>query len=311
MTVEMSVIAISLNSRQLLRECLASVRAAEWRGHSYEVIVVDNGSTDGTIEMLRAEFPDARVIANRTNQGLCRAANQGAAIANGRLLLFLNDDTLIRGDALALLIDWSRGRPSLGMIGSRLLNTDGTDQFSSGRRFCTPSAAIFGRKSVLTRWFPNARWARRYLMSDRVHDHEPYEVDWLSAAAMAVTREAFDAAGGLPEELYYFSEQVFCLRVKRAGFGICLHPRSLVVHHEGAGSGVRTLRVRRHHIIAFHRAAHQWYCLRAGIGPYHPLRLAAAITLALRAAALVAIDAAVGLGSPKVGGHQPEGGVTL
>jgi len=314
MPVDLSVIIISLNSRAFLRECLASLAAADWRGYTHETIVVDNGSTDGTPAMLAEEFGDVRVCANAGNVGYCRAGNQGARVAGGRYLLFLNDDTVILGDALARLIEWADAHPRVGMIGSRLLNSDGTDQFSSGRRFSTPAAAIFGRKSILTRLFPNARWARSYLMSHELHSYEPYEVDWLSAAAMVVTRPAFDAVGGLVEDFYYFHEQVFCARVKRAGWSIYLDPLSRIVHHEGVGSGVRTVRVRRRHIQAFHQAALRWFCLHHNIGRYSPVRLAAAGALYGRAFVLMALESLkpeASASADQLRAGRPEGGVAL
>jgi len=312
-SVDASLIAISLNSRGFLRECIASIHAAQWRDITYEIIVVDNGSTDGTPAMLAAEYPEVRVMANPNNVGYCRAGNQGAAIACGRHLLFLNDDTLMIDDAIAALVEWADAHDA-AMIGSRLLNTDGTDQFSSGRRFTTPAAAFFGRKSVLTRLFPNATWSRRYLMSEFVDTKEPYEVDWLSAAAMMVRRDMFDRVAGLAEGFYYFHEQVFCARVKRAGGRVYLHPQSRIIHHEGAGSGVRTRRVRRRHITGFHAAALRWFCLHHDLGPLHPLRWIAAAALGTRAGLLVALDAlkpehAGTTAQLKAG--RPEGGVAV
>ena len=313
MSVDVSLIAISLNSKALLRECIQSIHAAQWRYATYEIIVVDNGSTDGTPAMLAADFPEVRVIANDRNVGFCKAGNQGAAIARGRHVLFLNDDTLMIDDAIAALVEWADANGA-EMIGSRLLNTDGTDQFSSGRSFTTPAATIFGRKSVLTRLFPNARWARQYLLSDKITSSEPYEVDWLSAAAMMVRRDAFERAGGLAEDFYYFHEQVFCARIKRDGGRVYLHPQSRIIHHEHVGSGVRTRRVRRRHIIAFHAAALKWFCLHHGLGPLHPIRFVAAAALYARATALALLDAirpehAATATQLKAG--RPEGGVAV
>lgn len=313
MSVDVSLIAISLNSRNMLVDCIRSIHAAEWRAISYEIIVVDNASIDGTTAMLAADFPEVRVIANAANVGFCKAGNQGAAIARGRHLLFLNDDTLMIDDAIAATVEWADANGA-AMIGSRLLNTDGSDQFSSGRSFTTPAAAIFGRKSVLTRLFPNARWARQYLLSDKIDSDQPYEVDWLSAAAMMVRRDAFDRAGGLAEDFYYFHEQVFCARVKRNGGKVYLHPQSRIIHHEHAGSGVRTRRVRRRHIIAFHTAALKWFCLHHELGPLHPVRLIAAAALYSRAGALALID---GLRpeqhstASQLNAGRPEGGVAI
>jgi hypothetical protein len=288
--VDVSVIAISLNSRRFLTECIASLRAAVWRTVTWELIVADNGSTDGTQQMLAREYPEVRVVANARNEGFCRAGNQGAGIARGRFLLFLNDDTIILDDAIARMVEWA-DRTDAAMIGSRLLNSDRTDQFSSGRRFTTPAAVAFGRKSALTRLFPNARWARSYLMSDALNGTEPYEVDWLSAAAMMVRRDVFESVGGLAEEFYYFHEQVFCARVKQAGYRVFLDPQSRIIHHEGAGSGVRTRHVRRRHIRAFHDAALQWFCLHHDLGRWHPMRLLAAAGLRARVWLLIVLDA--------------------
>ena len=313
MPVDVSLIAISLNSRAMLIDCIRSIHAAEWRAVTYEIIVVDNASSDGTTAMLAADFPEVDVIANDRNVGFCKAGNQGAAAANGRHLLFLNDDTLMVDDAIAALVEWADANDA-AMIGSRLLNTDGTDQFSSGRSFTTPAATIFGRKSVLTRLFPNAKWARQYLLSDRIDSREPYEVDWLSAAAMMVRRDAFERAGGLAEDFYYFHEQVFCARVKRAGGKVYLHPQSRIIHHEHAGSGVRTRRVRRRHIIAFHTAALKWFCLHHGLGPLHPVRWLAGAALYARAGALALIDGArseQAATATQLKAGRPEGGVAV
>ena len=313
MPVDVSLIAISLNSRAMLIDCIRSIHAAEWRAITYEIIVVDNASSDGTTAMLVADFPEVRVIANDRNVGFCKAGNQGAAIALGRHLLFLNDDTLMIDDAIAALVEWADANDA-AMIGSRLLNTDGSDQFSSGRSFTTPAATIFGRKSVLTRLFPKAKWARDYLLSDKINSRDPYEVDWLSAAAMMVRRDAFERAGGLAEDFYYFHEQVFCARLKRNGGKVYLHPQSRIIHHEHVGSGVRTRRVRRRHIMAFHAAALKWFCLHHELGALHPVRLIAGAALFARAVALALVDGArpeQTAAATQLKAGRPEGGVAV
>jgi GT2 family glycosyltransferase len=160
--------------------------------------------------------------------------------------------------------------------------------------------------------FPNAPWARRYLLSDRVDDAEPYQVDWISAAAMMVRREAFEKSGGLAEDFYYFHEMVVCSRCLKAGYTIWLHPQSKIVHYEGMGSGVRTRRVRRKHIERFHIAAFRWYCLHHGLGVFHPLRYMAAAVLTARAAALILADSFKPGPAPDRGEeNRPEGGVPV
>lgn len=310
--VDVSLIIISLNSRHFLVDCLRSIKSSEWRDVTYEVIVVDNGSTDGTVQMLPQEFPEVRLIANPRNFGYCKAGNQGAAIARGRYFMHLNDDILIVDDAFPKLVEWMDQNPLAGMIGSRLLNADGTDQFSSGRAFTTPMAALFGRKSVLTRLFPNAPWARNYLLSDRVNDPDPYEVDWLSAAAMMSRREAYFEVGGLAEDFYYFHEQVIAKRMIEKNWKSYLHPQSKIIHYEGVGSGVRTKRVRRRHIEAFHRAAHRWFAFHHNLSPLHPLQVLSGVLLAGRAGFLMAAETLKPDPLAKESDRgRPEGGVAI
>ncbi|MGH9628887.1 MAG: glycosyltransferase family 2 protein [Bryobacteraceae bacterium] len=312
--VDVSAIIISLNSRHFLKDCIESLQKAEWRDVSYEIIVVDNGSTDGTREMVRSDYPNVVLIANEHNAGYCRAGNQGGAAACGRYLLFLNDDILIIEDALPRLVEYMDEHPDAGMTGSRLLNIDGTDQFSSGRTYPTPMNALFGRKSLLTRLFPRAPWAKKYLLSHLVESDKPYEVDWLSAAAMMVRADVFHHIGGLAEDFYYFHEMVFCRRVQRSGFRIVLDPLSKIIHYEGAGSGIRTPRVRRRHIIAFHSAAIRWFCHHHGIAGSNPLRLIVSVVLWCRAGALLAMDLLrppAAQDARQLQSGRPEGGVAI
>jgi GT2 family glycosyltransferase len=227
--------------------------------------------------------------------------------------MFLNDDILILDDAIAKLVEWMDLHPEVGAIGSRLLNIDGTDQNSSGRTWPTPMNAIFGRKSLLTKLFPNAKWARQYLLSARTNEDEPYKVDWLSAAALMVRRGPYEAAARLDETFYYFHELVFCRRLEKAGYPSYLHPQSKIMHYEGAGSGLRTLRVRRKHVIAFHQGAYRWYCGHSELSPYNPLRLVVAAMLTARAALLVCIEYGRSwtYREKSVAETRPEGGTAL
>lgn len=311
-SVDVSAIIISLNSRHFLVDCIASLREAEWRGKTYEIIVVDNGSTDGTVAMLERDYPETQVVANRRNLGYCKAGNQGAESARGRYFLFLNDDILIVEDGLPKLVEFMDAHPTAGMVGSRLLNFDGTDQFSSGRAFTSPMNALFSRKSPLTKLFPNAIWAKKYLLSEKITGTVPYPVDWVSAAAMMVRRDAFALSGKLVEDYYYFHEQIICKRMQQAGYQNYLHPASKIIHYEGMGSGHRTRRVRRAHVRRFHSAAYKWFCHHHGIGTWNPLRFGVAGLLAGRAAALMmweTVNPERAQPKPVIG--RPEGGIPL
>jgi GT2 family glycosyltransferase len=311
--VDASLIVISLNSKNYLRGCIDSILASEWRNVTYEIVVTDNGSTDGTLEMLASEYPQVKVMAHGRNLGFCKASNLAAAASSGKYLMFLNDDIIVMDDAIARLVEWMEFHPKVGAIGSRLLNIDGTDQHSSGRTWPTPMNALFGRKSMLTRLFPRARWAKNYLLTEKTSDTAPYKVDWLSAAALMVGRDAYEAADRLDENFYYFHELIFCRRLERAGYASFLDPQSKIMHYEGAGSGLRTLRVRKKHVIAFHKGAYHWYCVHSELGHYNPVRVVIAGILALRAALLVGAEhlRSFTYREKQLGDVRPEGGTAL
>jgi len=288
---DVAVIIVGLNARAFVEQSLASIERAEWRGRTYETIYVDNGSTDGSAEMARQRFPRAQVIANPTNVGFCPAANQGTRAAHSRHYFFLNDDTIVHDDAIALLVEYLDGRPEVGAVGSRLLNHDGSDQWS-GRRFPSPLNFIFGRRSVLSRWLPNARPLARYLYRDQLQAGKPFAADWVSAAAVMARAEVFERIGGFAEDYYYWHEAIFCDRVRQAGYEVTLHPQSKITHFEGHGSGKRSYAARRWHIINFHRGAYRCYCERYRLGRLNPRRALAALALGTRAVLLLAANRA-------------------
>jgi len=283
---DVAVIIIGRNARDYVKQSLESLQAAEWRNYSYELIYVDNGSTDGTAEMLR-EFPDVRTIFNEQNLGFCKAGNQAVAISRSRYYFFINDDTIVLNEAVARLIDLLDTTDDAGVAGSRLFYADMSEQWS-GRRFPTPLNGILGRRSLLTRLFPNARPVRRYLFKDQISGEDPFVVDWVSAAAMMVRREAFHRVGGLAEDYYYFHEAVFSARAARAGWKTYLHPQSKIIHYEGKGSGARPLGIQHWHVRDFHRGAFRFYCEHHGLHRYHPTRWGVAAIMWTRATLLLA-----------------------
>jgi len=283
---DISIILVGRNSRDYVELCLESLRKAEWCGYRYEVVYVDNGSTDGSLAMIREKFQEVRCLANAENLGFCRAANQGAEIAGGRHLCFLNDDTIVLDDAVARVARLLDEEPKAGAVGSRLVYPDMTEQWS-GRRFPTPWNGIFGRRSFLTRWFPNSPFVVSYLYKDRLNQGEHFVVDWVSAAAMTLRRDIYWAAGGCAEDYYYWHEAVLCDRVRKLGREVYLDPSSKIVHFEGKGSGARPYSVQKWHIRDFHDGAYRCYCEHYGLSWWSPRRLFAAATLGVRAALLL------------------------
>jgi len=286
MKVDVGIVIVGLNARDFVRQCVESLMRAEWRACTYEVGYVDNGSTDGTPQMLRERFPAVKVLANEKNLGFCKAANQGTCAVDARYYFFLNDDTIVLDDAICTLVEWMDTEPRVGISASRLFYPDMREQYS-GRSFPSPVNAIFGRRSVLSRLFPNSAILKRYLKSDHLAAGTPFPVDWVSAAAMMVRATTFEELGGLCEEFYYWHEAVFCDRAHKRGWKVMLHPKSRIIHYEGFGSGKRPYAVRKWHIIDFHKAAYRCYCEHYELSRFSLLRVVAAVGLGMRATSLL------------------------
>jgi N-acetylglucosaminyl-diphospho-decaprenol L-rhamnosyltransferase len=229
--VDLSVIIVSWNVRDLLLRCLLSVAPD---GYSCEIVVVDNGSTDGSTDMVRSSFPEVRLVANAENRGFTAANNQGLALAQGRHLLLLNPDTEVQGDALSTMVGYLDDHPEVGALGPQLRYPDGSLQ-SSRRRFPTFATALV-ESTVVQEWWRDNRILRRYYMAD-TPDDAIQEVDWLVGACLLVRREAYQHVGGLDEGFFMYSEELdWCRRLKAAGWQIVYLPAAVVVHHEGKSS---------------------------------------------------------------------------
>lgn len=287
-TYDVAVIIVGLNAKDYVRGLLESLLRAEWRQTKYETIYVDNGSTDGTVTDLRKSYPWVHLVENGNNVGYCKAANQGARRASSRYFYFINDDTVVLGQAIALVVEYMDTHPEVASAGSRLLYPDGSEQYS-GRRFPTLLSAFMGRTSPLTRLFPNAPWVRRYLCTDELARGEPFPVDWVSAAGQIFRPADFWGVGGYAEDYYYWHEAVICGRLARRGRKIVLHPRSKIIHYEGKGSGTRPYLAQRFHILDFHRGAYRCYCEHYRLGRSHPARWIAGTLLAGRAGLQLAL----------------------
>lgn len=235
-TLDLSVVVVSRDTRDLLRRCLASVAASlAGSGLTWEALVVDNASTDGTPTMIRAEFPEVRLIESGANRGFAAGNNLGLREARGRALLLLNPDAEAVGDAIPALLRALDADPALGVVGPALRYPDGARQ-ESRRRAPTPLTPFLESTLVQHYWRAN-RVLDRHYVADRPADR-PQDVDWLYGACLLVRREAVADAGGLDESFFMYSEELeWCLRLRRAGWRIAYRPEATVVHHEGASSG--------------------------------------------------------------------------
>jgi GT2 family glycosyltransferase len=236
---DLSVVVVNRNTRELLTECLASIR--ELGGPvRLETIVVDNGSTDGSVERVRDEFPEVRLITNPENTGYAFPNNQGIAESRGRYLLLLNSDTVLRPGALARLVEFMDEHPRAGACGPLLRFPDGRLQRSC---YSIPSPRTYvSNMLTLDRRFPRSRLFGNEHMGFG-HDRT-VEVEALLGAALLVRRETLEQVGALDERLrIHYNDFDWCLRIREAGWKIYFVHDAEVIHHLQA-----TTRVENRHL---------------------------------------------------------------
>ena len=226
-TSDVSVVVVTFNSAPWIERCLESVRG-------YETIVVDNGSTDGTVALVRERFPEARVI-EQENLGMGGGNNAGMRLASARYFLLLNADAWVLGDGVDQLAHFADQHADAAVVGPKLLNEDGSLQ-RSARAFPTlwrlSTEYLFLRKLA-----PRSRALNTFYEGGFDHD-ETREVDWLFGACLLVRRDAADEVGLFDEDFFMFSEETDWLyRFHQAGWSVYFYPGSEVVHVGGASHG--------------------------------------------------------------------------
>jgi GT2 family glycosyltransferase len=252
-SIDISIVLVHRNGTEMLRNCLASLPGA-CEGLRHEILLIDNGSSDDSVAMVRREFPQVRLRINKANTGFTRANNQGIKSSRGRVVALLNNDTICHPRAFAVLVRELDSNPNAGIVAPKLLNSDGSRQFSF-RSFPGFQQALFNRESLLTRYFPNNPYSSNYLRNDDPGD-EPQEVDWASGACLVIRRELIDRIGGLDEGFFMYSEDVdYCLRAWHAGYRVLYRPEAVVTHLGGQTSARTPFRP----IYERHRSMYRFY----------------------------------------------------
>jgi GT2 family glycosyltransferase len=199
----------------------------------------------------------------------------------------LNGDAIVAPGALDALVDFLDEHPDAGVAAPRLLNPDGSDQ-GTARMFPTPAAALFGRRSPLTRLFPRNRSSRRYLAGREHIGDEPFAIDWVSGACLMIPRRVVERVGLLDEGFFmHWEDADWCRRVKAAGFGVWCVPAARVVHAEGGSRGGWPPAQVRH----FHDSAYRYYAKHHLTGARRVLRPVARVALTARASLIIGRDA--------------------
>ncbi len=212
-----SIIIVNYNTKDLLKNCLKNIFNI-CLGNNYEVIIIDNNSCDGSIEMLRGDFKDKiNLIINNKNSGFGRANNLAVKKTKGDYLFFLNSDTIINNDVLIILADFIKTDGRIGVVGPLLLKEDGKEQAYSHGNFLNLFTIVI------------EKFKKRL-----VEKNNYFEVDWVSGAALIVKKEIFEEVGGFDENFFmYFEDQDLCKRIKNLNYKIIVFPLIKIIHLGG------------------------------------------------------------------------------
>jgi len=236
---DLSIIIVNWNTGDLLLECIRSIKETV-KNYEYEVFVVDNASTDSSLESVERNHSEIIILKNQKNLGFAKGNNQALPRCQGRFILLLNPDTVLIDDAVDRMCGYLDAHPSTGVIGPRLLNDDGSHQPSTAGSFPTLSI-IINEAFGLTKLFP--KFSRTRGLYIRSGENKSLGVDWVSGACLMIRSEIIKKVGMLNEGFHlYYEDQEWCYRIKKSGYKITFNPQAKVVHYGKSSSESRPLR---------------------------------------------------------------------
>lgn len=222
----LSIVIVSYNTRELLSQCLGSIYQSDFQD-GLEVFVVDNGSSDGSAQLVRDKYPQVSLMANQRNVGFAAANNQALKQVSGEFILLLNPDTVLARDACESMVKFLQAHSEVAAVGAKLIGPEGDVQRSWGS-FPNLAGHIFDYLL-----FGNL-WSR---LSPMPSKKESFEIDWVSGAALMVKQEVIEKVGVLDECFFMYAEEKdWCWRMKKAGWKIYYLPRAQVVHYGEAST---------------------------------------------------------------------------
>jgi N-acetylglucosaminyl-diphospho-decaprenol L-rhamnosyltransferase len=283
MSARWAAVVVNYEAGPLLVDCVHALFADASAGE-VDVVVVDNGSRDGSIDDLVRAVPHARVVRSPGNVGYARAANLGTAATRAPIVAVLNVDTRVEAGTARALVERLASEPRLGAVGPRILNPDGT-VYPSAR--VVPSVPLAVAHGLLGLWWPRNPFTAKYRALD-ADAKQPRLVDWLSGSAIWLRRDALDEIGGWDERYFMYMEDVdLCWRLRRSGWEIGYEPSGSVVHVQGAITRRHPYRMLvEHHRSAWRFARRRFVGRRAVLLPFAAIFLGFRCSLAIAAHAL-------------------------
>jgi GT2 family glycosyltransferase len=264
--MELSVIIVSFNAKDYLQQCLASVSSAV-EEIEFEIFVVDNNSGDRSAEMVRREFPDIKLIANKFNSGFSAANNQAIKNSAGRFILLLNPDTIVEKDTFLKCIEFMNSHPDAGAVGVRMMNGEGKFLPESKRAFPTVLTAFF-KTSGLSYLFSGSSLINRYYLP-QINLTETSLTEVISGAFMFLRRDALNRSGLLDEDFFMYGEDIdLSYRLLHTGYHNYYFPGAAIVHFKGKS----TPKDGYTDILSFYKAMRIYINKRAAEGSYGSFR---------------------------------------
>lgn len=230
--IDLSIIIVNYNVKPFVLQCLDSIGKSQLANYQIETIVVDNQSSDGSVEAVRDMFPAVTVIANDDNPGFAKANNQGMAIAQGRYTLLLNPDTVIAEDTLRKCLDYIYAHKDIGALGVKMIDGAGTFLPESKRGLPTPWNSLM-KLTGLSGLFPKSQFFGGYNLSYLSPD-ETHEIDVLCGAFMLMPTDLFRKLNGLDESFFMYGEDIdLSYRIQKAGYKVMYFPETTIIHYKG------------------------------------------------------------------------------
>lgn len=227
----LSIVIVNYNVKAFLQNCLLSIRRA-CEKIDHEIIVVDNASDDGSIELIKKNFPEVILIESQTNLGFSKANNLGLKRSTGKYICLINPDTIVEENTFEHMIDFMDNNPDVGLAGCKILNPDGTFQLACRRSFPTPWVA-FTKIIGLSKLFPKSRLFAKYNLT-YLDENQTYEVDAVSGSFMFLRREVYEIIKGLDESFFMYGEDLdYCYRVKKSGYKVYYVHSTQIIHFKG------------------------------------------------------------------------------
>jgi hypothetical protein len=291
--IMLSVIIPTYKAREVLANCLQSIYQ-NLPSASFEIIVVDDASEDGTSEMVRTRFPEVRLLQNKINRHYSNSNNRAFDHARGQYLLLLNNDTIVLPQAFDRMLEFLRQHPEAGAVGCRLLNEDGSTQ-SSVKSLPSLGSALFGARSIITWMFPRNPFTRKHLLHLDRDMTKPFIAGYISGAAKMLPRKMVDEVGYLDSRMFMHVDADYCKRITDAGYKCYYLPTAEVIHLSHRGGSTVSLRRRFRLLVEFHVGSYIYYRKHVRQSAWSPMQIIVATGLLARFLLSLAVQASAEL----------------